>query len=75
MSEKAGKKIGLPTGIALGSGVIDAYSGWVGTVAVKVDLGVSLSEASTERVDISQALGRLTAVAGTSTCHLAISKE
>lgn len=44
MNEKAGHELGLPAGIAVGSGVIDAYAGWVGTVAAKVDLGVSYSE-------------------------------
>jgi hypothetical protein len=31
-------ELGLPAGIAIGSGVIDAYAGWIGTVGSKVDL-------------------------------------
>ena len=30
--------MGLPAGIAVGSGVIDAYAGWIGTVGAKVQL-------------------------------------
>jgi ribulose kinase len=44
LSEKVGHELGLPAGIAVGSGVIDAYADWVATVAAKVDLGVSYSE-------------------------------
>jgi ribulose kinase len=44
LSKKAGHELGLPTGIAVASGVIDAYAGWIGTVAAKVDPGVSHSE-------------------------------
>jgi FGGY-family pentulose kinase len=75
LSEKAGQELGLPMGIAVGSGIIDAYAGWVGTVAAKVDLGASVSETDLERVEVSQSFGRLAAVAGTSTCYLALSKE
>lgn len=75
MSEKAGHELGLPAGIAVGSGVIDAYAGWIGTAAAKVDLGVSQLKNRVTKLDASQACGRLAAVAGTSTCHLAMSKD
>lgn len=75
LSKKTSHELGLPAGIAVGSGVIDAYAGWVGTVAAKVDLGVSQSENCMAKVDASQACGRLAAVAGTSTCHLAMSEN
>lgn len=77
LSEKAGQELGLPAGIAVGSGVIDAYAGWVGTVGAKVDLGPKsgLLEGGVPKNDVSQAFSRLAAVAGTSTCHLAMSKE
>ncbi len=76
LSEKAGKELGLPAGIAVGSGVIDAYAGWIGTVGAKVDLaGASTGDASPAANDVSQAFTRLAAVAGTSTCHLAMSRE
>jgi FGGY-family pentulose kinase len=72
LSEKAAKELGLPAGIAVGSGVIDAYAGWIGTVGAKVD---DSPGQATEGSDVSQAFTRLAAVAGTSTCHLAMSKE
>lgn len=72
MSKKAGHELGLPAGIAVGNGVIDAYAGWVGSVAATVDLHPEICEA---KVDASQACGRLAIVAGTSTCHLAMSKN
>jgi FGGY-family pentulose kinase len=60
----------------VGSGVIDAYAGWVGTVGAKVDLGpTSLLDGRVPKNDVSQAFSRLAAVAGTSTCHLAMSKD
>jgi FGGY-family pentulose kinase len=70
LSEKAASDFSLPAGIPVGSGVIDAYAGWIGTVGAKHNL--SSSEQDT---DVSEAFGRLAAVAGTSTCHLAMSKD
>lgn len=75
LSKKAGHELGLPAGIVVGSGVIDAYAGWVGTVAATLDVGVSQPENCMAKVDASQACGRLAAVAGMSTCHLAMSKN
>ena len=65
--------MGLPAGIAIGSGVIDAYAGWVGTVGSKVSLGSHELRSSVADNDKSQVFTRLAAVAGTSTCHLAMS--
>jgi len=73
LSEKAGRDMGLPPGIAVGSGVIDAYAGWIGTVGAKVHLSGNSISSSAPRNDVSQAFTRLAAVAGTSTCHLAMS--
>ncbi|CAG8216947.1 unnamed protein product [Penicillium salamii] len=68
LSEKAAAKLGLSPGIAVGSGVIDAYAGWIGTVGAKVDLGLD------SQIDNKEHLShRLALVAGTSTCHLAMS--
>ncbi|KAG9238302.1 FGGY family of carbohydrate kinase [Amylocarpus encephaloides] len=75
LSEKAGSQLGLPAGIAVGSGVIDAYAGWVGTVGAKVHLGAGELDSHMPKNDMSQAFSRLAAVAGTSTCHLAMSKD
>lgn len=66
--------MGLPAGIAVGSGVIDAYAGWIGTVGAKVRLGNEELDSDKPKNDVSQAFTRLAAVAGTSTCHLAMSK-
>ncbi|KAM0815155.1 putative Nup93/Nic96-domain-containing protein [Seiridium cardinale] len=75
LSEKASRELGLPVGIAVGSGVIDAYAGWIGTVGAKVDTEYGHSDETHPANDISQAFTRLAAVAGTSTCHLAMSEK
>ena len=75
LSEKAAKELGLPAGIAVGSGVIDAYAGWVGTVGAKVKLGSTELSDNIASNDKSQAFTRLAAVAGTSTCHIAMSSK
>lgn len=75
LSEKAASQLGLPAGIAVGSGVIDAYAGWIGTVGAKVKLGPDHLDEDHAKNDVSQAFTRLAAVAGTSTCHLAMSKD
>lgn len=67
--------MGLPAGIAIGSGVIDAYAGWIGTVGAKVNLKGDAIGADKPKNDVSQAFTRLAAVAGTSTCHLAMSEK
>ncbi|EWY80176.1 hypothetical protein FOYG_16243 [Fusarium oxysporum NRRL 32931] len=75
LSRLAANQLGLPMGIPVGSGVIDAYAGWIGTVGAKVDLGDDELNAAVPHNDLAQAFTRLAAVAGTSTCHLALSKE
>ena len=67
--------MGLPPGIAVGSGVIDAYAGWIGTVGAKVQLDGDTLDQGQPKNDVSQAFTRLAAVAGTSTCHLAMSRD
>jgi len=75
LSQKAANDLGLPTTVAVGSSVIDAYAGWIGTVGAKVKLrGASISD-SAPKNHVSQAFTRLAAVAGTSTCHLAMSEK
>jgi FGGY-family pentulose kinase len=75
LSAKAAEEFGLPVGTAVGSGVIDAYAGWIGTVGAKVKLSKDLLDESVPKNDVSQAFTRLASVAGTSTCHLAMSKD
>lgn len=67
--------MGLLPGIAVGSGVIDAYAGWIGTVGAKVKLSDHELDATHAMNDVSQAFSRLAAVAGTSTCHIAMSAK
>ena len=67
--------MGLPAGIAIGSGVIDAYAGWIGTVGAKVKLTDDELDPAVPKNDISQAFTRLAAVAGPPTCHIAMSRD
>lgn len=55
--------------------MIDAYAGWVGTVGAKVPLSGHELSADLPKNDQSQAFSRLAAVAGTSTCHLVMSRD
>lgn len=74
LSEIAAKELGLTTDCFVGSGVIDAYAGWVGTVAAPTNVFVpKLSNTSDN--GLNNAIGRLAAVAGTSTCHICISDK
>ena len=66
LCEKAARELGLPAGIAIGSGVIDAYAGWIGTVGAKVDTEYGHADETHAANDVSQAFHRLAAVAGTS---------
>ncbi|KAJ5338760.1 hypothetical protein N7452_005488 [Penicillium brevicompactum] len=75
LCDKAATELGLPAGIAIGSGVIDAYAGWIGTVGSKVDLDPGQASTGVPKLDRSEAFSRLAAVAGTSTCHLAMSPD
>lgn len=75
LCDKAAAELGLPAGIAIGSGVIDAYAGWIGTVGAKVNFGAGKPGTDAPKPDVSEAFSRLAAVAGTSTCHLAMSPD
>jgi FGGY-family pentulose kinase len=73
LSKRASCELGLPQGIAVGSGIIDAYAGWVGTVGTKLQLPNTSVDGTNCGVNV--AFSRLAAVAGTSTCHLAMSPD
>ncbi len=76
LSEKAAEELGLTTSTYVGSGVIDAYAGWVGTVAAQTDIDIpALVEREESKKGMDKSAGRLAAVAGTSTCHIALSKD
>ncbi|KAK9234386.1 hypothetical protein V1525DRAFT_413212 [Lipomyces kononenkoae] len=76
LCDQAAEEMGLVPGIAVGSGVIDAYAGWIGTVAATIsdDRWAEIEEVG-KKDDLDVATHRLAAVAGTSTCHLAITKD
>jgi FGGY-family pentulose kinase len=63
LSDQAAAELGLEVGTAVGSGLIDAYAGWVGTIAAKSSNG---PQNDTNLIDSQH---RLAAIAGTSTCH------
>ncbi|GAA5859802.1 hypothetical protein JCM8547_007034 [Rhodosporidiobolus lusitaniae] len=67
LSKKAAEELGLLEGTAVGSAVIDAYAGWIGTVAAPTD-----GQKTSSLEDSSH---RLAAIAGTSTCHIVQSSE
>jgi ribulose kinase len=67
LSAKAAEELGLLEGTAVGSGVIDAYAGWIGTVAAPME--------GDKDPDLIESRHRLAAIAGTSTCHIVQSPE
>ncbi|KIJ19817.1 D-ribulokinase [Paxillus involutus ATCC 200175] len=71
LTEDAAKDLGLLKGTAVGSGLIDGYTGWMGTVGARYTESGTLSDAPT----LDESRHRLAVVAGTSTCHLVQSKE
>lgn len=73
---EAAADLGLAEHCVVGSGVIDAYAGWVGTVAAQTNEEIpELSKCEKEKRGIDKGTGRLAAVAGTSTCHVALSRD
>ena len=70
LDEQTAKELGLHTGVAVGSGVIDAYAGWIGTAAARVP-----EWKGSEDRGLEEASSRIASVCGTSTCHLVISKD
>ncbi|KAJ8585422.1 Pentulose kinase [Rhizopogon salebrosus TDB-379] len=72
LSKKAAEELGLVEGTAVGSGLIDAYAGWMGTVAARYTENGQLSHVLPS---LDESRHRLAAVAGTSTCHIVQSRE
>jgi nuclear pore complex protein Nup93 len=70
LSEQSAQELGLHTGVAVGSGVIDAYAGWVGTAAARVP-----QWKGSHKGGLDEASSRIASVCGTSTCHLVINKN
>ena len=65
LSEKAASELGLRPGIPVSASIIDAHAGGLGVLGM--DLG---SEVNPETLET-----RLAIVAGTSSCHMAVSRE
>ncbi|TIB97136.1 Pentulose kinase [Wallemia mellicola] len=73
LTKEAAEELGLAEGTAVGSSVIDAYAGWIGTVAARsAKKGEELPK---EAVAFEECATRLAACAGTSTCHIVQSPE
>jgi ribulose kinase len=62
LSASSALSLGLLPHTPVGSAIIDAYAGWVGTVAAPME-----GEATTT---LESGRHRLAAIAGTSTCHI-----
>ncbi|CAL1701879.1 unnamed protein product [Somion occarium] len=72
LSKRAAEELGLLPGTPVGSAVIDAYAGWLGTVAARFTENGKLSDFVPS---LNESRHRLAACAGTSTCHIVQSKE
>ncbi|KAH6896410.1 ribitol kinase [Coprinopsis sp. MPI-PUGE-AT-0042] len=77
LSSQAAQEMGLREGIAVGSAVIDAYAGWLGTVGARCyETGSVLKgEVLEGKPSLEEAKKRLAVVAGTSTCHIVQSRD
>lgn len=76
LTTEAAKALGLTTDCFVGSGVIDAYSGWIGTVAAPTNIPIpDLVKQDQNKIGLAKGIGRLAAVAGTSTCHICIEEK
>ncbi|KAJ3567746.1 hypothetical protein NP233_g6162 [Leucocoprinus birnbaumii] len=67
LSKQAAEELGLLEGTAVGSALIDAYAGWLGTVAARYKKDGVLQN---ETPDLQESKRRLAVIAGTSTCHI-----
>ncbi len=66
LSVQAARELGLVPGIAVGVGIIDAHAGGLGLLGAAMD-GNLPDQAALER--------RLALICGTSSCHMAVSRE
>ncbi|KAA2235628.1 FGGY-family carbohydrate kinase [Salinarimonas soli] len=63
VTEAAARELGIPAGVPVGTSIIDAHAGALGLLGLRTD---------EEAVDFRR---RLALIAGTSSCHLAVSAE
>jgi FGGY-family pentulose kinase len=66
LTVRAAKDLGLAAGTPVGVSIIDAHAGGLGMLGVSID-GAVVDEASLER--------RVALIGGTSSCHMAVSRE
>jgi len=64
LTERSARELGLVAGIPVGVAIIDAHAGGIGLLGATID--------GSEGDDLGE---RLALIGGTSTCHMAISKE
>ncbi|CCF56851.1 hypothetical protein KAFR_0B05560 [Kazachstania africana CBS 2517] len=74
LSKSSGEQLGLTESCVVGSGLIDAYAGLIGTIAARIDESARTQDDANGQ-DLQNAIGRLAAVAGTSTCHITLSDK
>ncbi|MEZ4220322.1 MAG: FGGY-family carbohydrate kinase [Polyangiaceae bacterium] len=66
LTEQAARELGLAPGTPVGVGIIDAHAGGIGMIGATLE-GRDSDEADLER--------RLALIGGTSSCHMAVSRE
>lgn len=69
LSARAAAEFGLHEGVAVAASLIDAYSGALGTLGVAMGAGSASQETETPLEH------RLALIAGTSSCHIAVSRD
>ncbi|EAU82451.2 ribitol kinase [Coprinopsis cinerea okayama7 len=67
LSKDAARELGLREGTPVGSALIDAYAGWLGTVGARC---LDAEGRKEESPKLDEAKHRIAVVAGTSTCHI-----
>ncbi|XBW36218.1 hypothetical protein QEN19_001799 [Hanseniaspora menglaensis] len=76
LTKEAALQLGLSSNCVVGSSVIDAYAGFLGTVGANINVDIpALQEIDAMEVGLHKAIGRLASVAGTSTCHISVEKK
>ncbi|OBA28520.1 Pentulose kinase [Hanseniaspora valbyensis NRRL Y-1626] len=76
LTKEAAESLGLSVNCVVGSSVIDAYAGFLGTVGANINVEIpALKEIDAKETGLHKAVGRLASVAGTSTCHISIEKK
>jgi D-ribulokinase len=66
LTAEAARELGLSPGIAVGVAIIDAHAGGLGMLGARLDGAAPDAEALEERLAL---------IGGTSTCHMAVSRE